>query len=244
LAAYAAVLTLMFLVVLDYYNIPSRLLERIEPVSIPAPVARPVKGYADVRRELFDHARIDWARIVMLGDSHVDHLNWREFLGRDDVVNRGIGGDESLDVLRRLDQVLRLSPCLCVLMVGINDLQHERPPSLVAARIEQIVDRLRQHDIDVLLVSVLPVGLVFDRHAARLNAQVAVLNRALARLAERDRVDYLDLASRLAPDGFMPAGLTIRDGLHFSSEVYLTWRRELLAYLDRWASTTTCHRPR
>ncbi|RMH62806.1 MAG: hypothetical protein D6678_00330 [Zetaproteobacteria bacterium] len=242
LVGYALALTVALLVLLDYYNIPSRWMERLRPTEVQTPVARPVASYATVKRALIAHYHTRSARIVMLGDSHIDHLSWWEFLGRNDVVNRGVGGDESLDVLRRLDQVLALSPCLCVLMVGINDLQHERPPSLVAARIGEIVARLRRHGVHVLLVSVLPVGLTFKRHPVWVNLGVATLNRSLRALADTPGVDYMDLTKELAPDGFMPAQRTLRDGLHFTADVYLVWRQRLQAYLARWEASGGCRR--
>ena len=48
-------------------------------------------------------------RFVMRGDSITDHGEWNELLGREDVINRGIGGDTTYGVLKR---IANLNPSL------------------------------------------------------------------------------------------------------------------------------------
>ncbi len=59
-------------------------------------------------------------RFVMIGDSITDHGEWNELINRDDIINRGIGGDNTYGVLKRLDN---LNPSLkkAFVMIGVND---------------------------------------------------------------------------------------------------------------------------
>src|SRR5919199_5722857 len=50
------------------------------------------------------------ADIVMLGDSLTEEGNWTEVLPGWRVINRGIGGDTSAGVLKRLSEVIRRNP--------------------------------------------------------------------------------------------------------------------------------------
>ncbi len=64
------------------------------------------------------------AQIVFLGDSLVERAEWAEFFPGTGAVNRGIGGDTTEGVLKRLDQ-LGLKPGKSgrvFLYIGINDL--------------------------------------------------------------------------------------------------------------------------
>lgn len=77
--------------------------------------------------------------VVALGDSITDDLlSWAEILraclaiaGCDDVVliNAGVSGDTTSDVLRRLHGIVALAPDLVVTMLGTNDCQRHGPAS-------------------------------------------------------------------------------------------------------------------
>jgi acyl-CoA thioesterase I len=74
-------------------------------------------------------------RIVALGDSITDDLlSWAEILRAAglDVVNAGVSGDTTADVLRRLYGVVLLEPEVVVTMLGTNDCQRHNGELLVS----------------------------------------------------------------------------------------------------------------
>src|ERR1017187_5798507 len=62
------------------------------------------------------------ADVVMLGNSLTFNANWNEFLGRNNIANRGIHSDITAGYLHRLSYVYRLKPKICFIEGGVNDL--------------------------------------------------------------------------------------------------------------------------
>jgi len=53
------------------------------------------------------------ADAIMLGDSHIEGIDWRELFPDVKILNRGISGDTSEGVLNRLDEVIGRHPKTC-----------------------------------------------------------------------------------------------------------------------------------
>ena len=63
------------------------------------------------------------ADVAFIGDSITYAGRWSEFFSfYIRVVNRGVGGDKTSDILDRLDSVLSTDPTKAYLMIGINDI--------------------------------------------------------------------------------------------------------------------------
>ena len=123
---------------------------------IDGPVAKFVYG------EPVNYSRIDRAeflltvkpsgRIAIVGDSHVQRADWNALLGRTDVANYGIGGDDTVAVLSRLDAVKASNAEQFIVLVGINDLLSGVLPGTVAANIEQMIVALDPPRVTVLSI--------------------------------------------------------------------------------------------
>ena len=61
-------------------------------------------------------------KIVFLGDSLIDFFPIQDFFPRVKIYNRGIAGDTTKDLLKRLDNVIELKPSKLFLQIGTNDL--------------------------------------------------------------------------------------------------------------------------
>lgn len=171
--------------------------------------------------------------VVMLGDSLTEGCEWGELLGRPDVVNRGIGGDTSAGVLRRLDAVTALQPSAVCLMIGINDLGSRVPAAEVVANVRAILERLRSAGVPrIVLQSVLPLRRVAANPYRSIvsDAAVAALNDEFRALAAGDGTCFLDLRPDLTPGGELPAAHT-SDGLHLTGAAYRRWAAQLLPLL-------------
>lgn len=79
---------------------------------------------------------VDSTKIVMLGNSLTENAgDWNSWLLTDNVVNRGISGDDAKGMLYRLDQILPKRPRAIFLMCGINDLSHDLSPEIGRAHV-------------------------------------------------------------------------------------------------------------
>jgi hypothetical protein len=73
--------------------------------------------------------------LILLGDSITAAGPWTEAFPQRWVINAGIPGDTSTDLLARLDAVAPLPGATVVLMGGINDILREQPAAAVAERL-------------------------------------------------------------------------------------------------------------
>lgn len=85
------------------------------------------------------------------------------------VINAGVSGATSVDVLRRLPAVLSnldTRPDLALLQVGPNDVLRQVPPAVTRASLNSILVDLARCDIPVLLTTVDPPAFLRDRASA------------------------------------------------------------------------------
>lgn len=74
------------------------------------------------------------------------------------VINQGVSGNTSSDVLQRIDTALRSKPNLVVLMIGTNDVSRSRPYSNYSSNLTYIIGRIKNSGAKVLLMSPPPRG--------------------------------------------------------------------------------------
>jgi acyl-CoA thioesterase I len=82
------------------------------------------------------------------------------------VLNAGVSGDTTGDVLRRLPRVLsalETRPDLAIVQVGPNDVLRQTPPARTRAQLDAILVELGRIRAPVLLTTVEPPALVRDR---------------------------------------------------------------------------------
>lgn len=163
------------------------------------------------------------AALVMLGDSITAFTDWNALLPSFDVANRGIPGDTTEGVLKRIDSIIAMHPQCVAVMLGVNDLQARRTVQQISENYTAIIDRLRASGTTVIVQSTLATSQYF----AWLNASVTDVNRSLdAMCRQSGRCLYLDLNSTVAP-----ISDTI-DGLHIGPNSYRLWASALIPLLN------------
>lgn len=156
------------------------------------------------------------SEIVCLGDSRVEHADWSEVLEMSDTANRGISGDTTSGVVKRLRASLPGRLKICIIQAGVNDLWRGVPPKLVRTNYEEIIRYVVDEKHAQLVVTAV---VLVDKERAELNAKIANLNTMLLELCERPGVQWLDLNATLAPAGYLEPRFT-DDGTHFTGEAY------------------------
>jgi hypothetical protein len=157
--------------------------------------------------------------VVFLGDSITEGGLWDEWLWAVPVLNRGIGGEMSHQVLRRLDTAVA-SPLAVFLLIGTNDLTGGRSAASIVHDISAILDGIerRAPGTPVFVQSIMPRG-------ARYRDDVLIVNRRLVELvASRPaHIQYLDLWPLLATERGTLRPEYTRDDLHLNGEGYRVW---------------------
>jgi len=136
--------------------------------------------------------------VAIVGDSNVQFAEWGDMFPGAVVTNRGITGDTTEGVLRRLPQIAALKPSVVVLIIGINDFRALRAdPAEVAERYRHIIDAVGAY-ARVVAVSVL---LTAEADAATVNPKV-VAHRGHVRFSVRvSRRQRGALVKRASPPG-------------------------------------------
>ena len=174
------------------------------------------------------------ADAIMLGDSHIEGIDWRELFPDVKILNRGISGDTSEGVLNRLDEVIGRHPKIVFLMIGGNDLQMGVPVPQVAANIRSIVQTLGRQGIHVALQTTLykTSGYWRSGYWRQINNKIEELNRSLSDLCTTPGVSCVDLNQALAGGGALSPLFSL-DGAHLNTAGYLVWKNEIMGLFPR-----------
>ena len=180
---------------------------------------------------MFAISKTSSADIVFLGNSITYGGNWNELLGRDRVINRGIGGDNTVGMLHRMQYVYQLKPKLCFVMAGINDIYSDAPVETIFHNYAMIIDTLRVHSIIPIIQSTLHVNPKWKRTEEK-NPEVAKLNSLLQVYAEKNEIDFIDVNAVLSLNGILRDEYTT-DGVHLNASAYERWRELLFPILKK-----------
>ena len=177
----------------------------------------------EARRTQFEALGPARAHVVMLGDSITEGGNWDEWFADIPIVNRGVGGEISGQVLARLPSAID-RPRAVFLLVGTNDLSFDIPLQEITHNVESILGAIERAapGTPVVVQSVMPRGLTY-------RDEILALNRCYRELVDAapDNVRYLDLWPVLAtPGGALKPELT-QDSLHLNGKGYVEWTEAL-----------------
>ncbi len=184
-------------------------------------------SYYDCRREAHTREGMPRNGIVWIGDS-ITEQGWWSMLSRErDIVNRGIGGDNTYGMLDRLPEILESEPRKIFLMAGINDLSAGYPVADAYANIRRMVELIQQElpACEIYVQSVLTPNnevLAYD-YIKNKQSQVRELNNLLQALCKERAIRWVDVASVLSNEqGEIRTELT-KDGVHLHPEAYVMW---------------------
>ncbi|MCH8171571.1 MAG: GDSL family lipase [Bacteroidetes bacterium] len=184
-----------------------------------------------IQTELYNVYRMRRAKIVMLGNSITQGVNWNELINRKDVIERGISGDLTSVFLHRLQYIYNLKPRICFIMGGINDMFYGRQVDEIFKNITKIVDSLKLHNIKIVLQSTL-----FVKNGTPLldiiNERVKTLNIQLKNYASINNIIFLDINKKLSIDNHLKEEFTI-DGVHLSALGYKIWSIYIIQTLTK-----------
>lgn len=159
---------------------------------------------------------IEIADVVMVGDSLTAHADWNELLSGASVANRGIGGDTTADVRRRLGSILSVQAHAAFVMLGINDILRGTPLAETLANYRAILTALPN-----------PVILSTLQTRARAPTEtIAVLNSGLKAVAVSEGYAFVDLNSAMCDADGLREEYTY-DGLHLNAKGYHAWANVL-----------------
>jgi lysophospholipase L1-like esterase len=166
--------------------------------------------------------------VVFLGDSLTEAGDWADWFPDLNVLNFGVGGDTSEDVLNRLDSVVAAQPDEIVLLIGTNDLGLRRNVESMVRNVQSTLVELRRQlpGSRLLVQSIMPRGREFaDR--------IREANIHLRQFSATVHAQFLDLWPAMAlEDGELNPAYSA-DRLHLNEAGYEAWLSELRPALVR-----------
>lgn len=186
--------------------------------------------------------RRDFIQTTVLGSSMV--LAFRVNAGSMEdyeVINAGTGGDNTIDLLRRIDRdCLAHQPELVILKAGTNDMNSRKhvPVREYEQNMRQIIEKIREIKSKILLMNLLPVyePYLMTRHDPAFYApeghagRKAGMNGIIKGLSVEYNLSFLDLhhifakAGNIGPEAGSwlknEANSQTKDGLHPTPEGY------------------------
>jgi len=174
--------------------------------------------------------------IIFVGNSITDGGEWSELFNDLRVKNRGISGDISAGVIKRIDEVTERKPAKVFLMIGINDLARNISPDSVVKNILLITAYLKQEspNTKIYVQSILPVNNFYKMFAGHTNKgeQIKQVNEKLKEKSSKYSYTFIDLHSKFCnKEGTLRTELS-NDGLHLTGEGYQLWKEILVPYLN------------
>lgn len=85
--------------------------------------------------------------VIMLGDSHTEFVNWGLLLHCKGILNLGIGGNTTSQMLTRLPDALTLNPRLLIVMGGTNDALQHIAPQTTANNLRQMGNMAKANSV-------------------------------------------------------------------------------------------------
>lgn len=182
----------------------------------------------------------DTDNFVFLGDSITDFYPLEEFYDNVPVVNSGVSGYKTTDILSRIDSMVTIyNPTKVFLLIGTNDVPVSSEDEIVD-HIKQIIEEIHEKrpKAKVYLESILPVNRSDDEKidhgmvGERENDKIQSINKKLEQYAEEEEITFINLYDEFVnSDNEMTLKYTT-EGLHLSSLGYLKLTNILLPYLQ------------
>jgi lysophospholipase L1-like esterase len=194
----------------------------LERLGILRPYQETDRYRALVERHRLENAQLVAPCVLLLGDSLSEGFP-RDLAESRAWAVRGISGDRVRHVAARLGSVLE-TPCADVaLLIGSNDVVHERAaPDAVGREIAALAARLQAAGKRVAITTLPPVRGTF----AERNDAIRSVNERLRALVG-PHLTVVDLHAALVDESGQLGERYALDGLHLTHAAYLRWAERL-----------------
>lgn len=193
--------------------------------------------YAKRIQEFESEKPIGKKDIVFLGNSLTENGgDWAKRLGIKHVRNRGIIGDNTEGVWKRLESITKGTPKQILITIGINDISQGLNLYTLLENTERIIQKIQQDSPQTLISiqSLLPINedKLWYRLMKGKSKIIEEYNVLLQNLASRYQLAFINSYPIFLEEGSnqLKAHLT-GDGLHINDEGYQLWSQFLKPYL-------------
>jgi lysophospholipase L1-like esterase len=177
-------------------------------------------GHYGERMGKFKTEKVVTAKTIFIGDDLLENVNLKRMLKDSSIVNRGISGDNTFGVLKRLAEIANRKPSRLFISVGINDLSKNVPNEVIIENIFAIIAKARSMTPNgqVFVISLLPVNPTIKdfQPAFRKQQNIIEINAQLKRYGNALKYKYVDVYSQLSDSRDMLDAQYTLDGIHLN----------------------------
>lgn len=191
------------------------------------------QDYKDEVNEIKD----SYSNYLFLGDSITDFYDLDKYYKDFPVVNSGISGNTTDDILDDMkNRVYDYNPSKVFLLIGTNDLIHNKSVDEIVDNIKKIIDEINESrpQTKIYLESIYPVNKDIDEDMVNVrdNKDIKKINKELEKYCKDSNCTYLNIYDELInKDGNFDEKYT-DDGLHPNDKGYEVVTKELKKYLE------------
>lgn len=166
--------------------------------------------------------------IIFLGNSLIENFPLQEMFMNLDIKNRGVNGNTSHDILKRMKVITAAKPAKIFLMTGINDIY--RNNENVDSAFQNIIKickviRKETPETKIYIQSILPV-----KSDGNINAKIAKLNSLISNSSKSGNFYFIDLHSKFIENNQINPIYTT-DGVHLSEKGYFLWKKSIESFV-------------
>lgn len=169
-------------------------------------------------------------KILLIGDSITEGFDTQKLMPEFSIINKGISGNNSKDLLNRLKtDLIPYEPDIVFVLIGTNDLAQGNSDHEILINIKEIVASIKFHLIntEVYVTSILPTR----NNELRPNERIKRLNKKIEMLTYEQKVKYFNLFPLFVDDSENLIQELTEDGLHLNELAYKLWADYLSKFL-------------
>lgn len=177
-------------------------------------------------------------KMIFLGDSITHRYDLKKYYDNKNIINQGIEGNTTEDVLERLQTgVYDYNAKKVILLIGTNDIGGQEDP---IENIKLIINKIKSHDnsIEIIVESIYPINntknskIKKDVIGARNNEKIKETNKKIKEICKEKNITYVNVYDELTnKNGNLKLEYTV-EGLHISDEGYKKITNILSKYVN------------
>ena len=178
--------------------------------------------------------------IVFYGDSITEGYNVKEFYDEFRVVNSGISGNTTEDLINRIDRDLyNYNPSTVIIQIGTNDIRASIKDEDIIKNLKNIIKGIRKNrkNASILIESIYPINREMDEEYWKdvnpdyNNKHITKLNKEIKELCKKEHIKYIDIYSKLLDDNKNLKEVYSKEGLHLTDLGYYKVTKIIKEYL-------------
>ena len=195
---------------------------------------------ATINKNILLNSKIQDENIVFYGDSITEGYNVKEFFDEYRVVNSGISGNTTKDLIDRIDPDLYdYNPSMVIIQIGTNDIRAGIKDEEIIKNIKKVIKGIRKNrkNANILIESIYPINREMDTeywesvNPDYTNKHIIKVNKMIQDTCKKEHIKYIDVYSSLLDDNKNLKAIYSKEGLHLTDLGYYKATKVIKEYL-------------